>query len=142
MGCDKNTNANQQEMETLKKIISTSDAPAAIGPYSQAVLVGNTLYCSGQIALDPATSGLVVDNISSETQQVMTNIGAVLKASDMDYSNIVKATIFMTSMEDYAQINAVYAEYFPVNPPAREAVAVSTLPKNVSVEISVIAIKE
>lgn len=124
-----------------KKIISTSDAPAAIGPYSQAVLVGNTLYCSGQIAIDPSTGNIVDETIEKETEQVMKNLGAVLKEAGMDYSNIVKCSIFMADMEDYAAINAVYARYFEKDPPAREAVAVRTLPKNVRVEISAIATK-
>jgi 2-iminobutanoate/2-iminopropanoate deaminase len=124
-----------------KKIISTSDAPAAIGPYSQAVLVNDTLYCSGQIPIDPATGELVDDGISSETYQVMKNIEAVLKAADMDFTNVVKASIFMSDMEYYVSINEVYAQYFSENPPAREAVAVKTLPKHVNVEISVIAVR-
>lgn len=128
-------------MNTSKKIIHSDNAPKAIGPYSQAVLVNNTLYCSGQIAIDPESGELVLDNISDETEQVMKNIGAVISAADMDYSNVVKASIFMATMEDYAQINEVYAKYFTTNPPAREAVAVKTLPKNVNVEISVIAVK-
>lgn len=128
-------------METIKKIIQTDNAPQAIGPYSQAVLVGNTLYCSGQIAINPTTNSLVLDDITTETTQIMKNVGAVLNAADMDYSNVVKATIFLASMDDYATVNAVYANYFKVNPPAREAVAVKTLPKNVNVEISVTAIK-
>ncbi len=128
-------------METSKKIIHSDNAPKAIGPYSQAVLVGNTLYCSGQIALDPASGEVVQDNITAETHQVLKNIGAVLRAADMHYSNVVKASIFMATMDDYAAVNDVYAQYFTNNPPAREAVAVKTLPKNVNVEISVIAVK-
>jgi 2-iminobutanoate/2-iminopropanoate deaminase len=128
-------------METSKKIIHSDNAPKAIGPYSQAVLVDNTLYCSGQIALDPVSGALVQENITAETHQVMKNIGAVLAAADMDYSNVVKASIFMETMDDYGAINEVYAQYFTTNPPAREAVAVRTLPKNVHVEISVIAVK-
>ena len=125
----------------MKKIISTKNAPAAIGPYSQAILSNNTLYCSGQIAINPETGDLVIDNITNETTQVMKNILAVLKAADMDFSNVVKCSIFMKSMEDYAEINKVYAMSFIKNPPAREAVEVSALPKNVNVEISVIAVK-
>ena len=124
-----------------KKIISTSNAPAAIGPYSQAVLAGNTLYCSGQIALNPATGELVMDSITAETEQVMTNVAAVLKAADMDFTHVVKSSIFMSSMEHYAAVNVVYAKYFSSEPPAREAVAVKTLPKEVNVEISVIAVR-
>ena len=125
----------------IKKIISTDNAPSAIGPYSQAVLVGNTLYCSGQIALNPDDGSLVTSNIVDETHQVLKNVGAVLKEAQMDYNNVVKVTIFMSSMEYYTEINNVYAAYFTTDPPAREAVAVKTLPKNVNVEISVIASK-
>ncbi len=125
----------------MKKIISTIKAPAAIGPYSQAILSNDTLYCSGQIAIDPATGDLVIDNITNETTQVMKNISEVLKEADMDFTNVVKCSIFMKSMDDYAEINKVYGEYFSNNPPAREAVQVSVLPKNVNVEISVIAVK-
>jgi 2-iminobutanoate/2-iminopropanoate deaminase len=124
----------------MKKVIATKKAPAAIGPYSQAILNNNTLYCSGQIAINPETGTLVIDNITNETTQVMQNIAAVLKAADMDFSNVVKCSIFMKNMDDYAQINTVYGKYFDQNPPAREAVQVSALPKNVNVEISVIAV--
>ena len=129
-------------METTKKIIQTTDAPQAIGPYSQAVMVGNTLYCSGQIAINPKTNELVLDSIQLETHQVLKNVGAVLNAAGCDYDDVVKVSIFMASMDDYAEVNKVYAEYFTKNPPAREAVAVKTLPKNVNVEISVIAVKQ
>jgi len=129
-------------METTKKIIQTTDAPQAIGPYSQAVMVGNTLYCSGQIAINPKTNELVLDSIQLETHQVLKNVGAVLNAAGCDYDDVVKVSIFMESMDDYAEVNKVYAEYFTKNPPAREAVAVKTLPKNVNVEISVIAVKQ
>jgi len=125
----------------MKKVISTKNAPAAIGPYSQAILSNNTLYCSGQIAINPTTGNLVMDNITAETNQVMQNILAVLTAADMDFSNVVKCSIFMKDMNDYAAINEVYAKSFGNNPPAREAVQVSVLPKNVNVEISVIAVK-
>ena len=124
----------------MKKVISTTNAPAAIGPYSQAILSNNTLYCSGQIAIDVKTGNLVIDNITKETTQVIQNIAAILKAVDMDFSNVVKCSIFMKSMDDYAKINKVYAKYFGENPPAREAVQVSVLPKNVNIEISVIAV--
>jgi 2-iminobutanoate/2-iminopropanoate deaminase len=125
----------------MKKVISTKNAPAAIGPYSQAILSENTLYCSGQIAINPATGNLVMDNITAETNQVMQNISAVLTSADMDFSNVVKCSIFMKDMNDYAAINEVYAKSFGEIPPAREAVQVSVLPKNVNVEISVIAVK-
>ena len=123
----------------MRKIISTERAPEAIGPYSQAILSNNTLYCSGQIAINPETGSLVIDNITNETNQIMKNIEAVLKAADMNFTNVVKCSIFMKSMGDYSEINKVYAKYFEDNTPAREAVEVSVLPKNVNVEISVIA---
>ena len=125
----------------MKKIISTRKAPAAIGPYSQAILSNNTLYCSGQIAIDPENGILVIDNIKNETTQVMKNISELLEEAGMDFSNVVKCSIFMKNMDDYVEINRVYGEYFPNNPPAREAVQVSVLPKNVNIEISVIAVK-
>jgi len=125
----------------MKKIINTSNAPAAIGPYSQAVLANDTLYCSGQIALDPLSGELVLSSIEEQTEQVMKNIGAVLGAANMGYEHVVKCSIFMSSMEHYDEINEVYTRYFTSNPPAREAVAVKTLPKNMNVEISIIAFK-
>lgn len=123
----------------MRKIISTERAPEAIGPYSQAILSNNTLYCSGQIAINPETGDLIIDNITNETNQVMKNIEAVLRAADMNFTNVVKCSIFMKSMGNYSEINKVYAKYFEDNPPAREAVEVSVLPRNVNVEISVIA---
>jgi len=125
----------------MKKIINTNEAPAAIGPYSQAVLVNGTLYCSGQIAIDPLSGDLILSSIEEETEQVMKNIGAVLGAANMGYEHVVKCSIFMSSMEHYDEINEVYTRYFTSNPPAREAVAVKTLPKNMNVEISIIAYK-
>ena len=129
------------ETNKMKKIINTPNAPTVIGPYSQAILSGNTLYCSGLIAINPITGNLVTDNISAETKQVMKNILAVLKAAEMNFENVVKCTIFMKDMNDYAAINEVYGSSFNSNFPAREAVQVSVLPKNVNVEISVIAVK-
>ena len=125
----------------MKKVISTQKAPKAIGPYSQAILTGNTLYCSGQIAINPETGELILSSILEETHQVMKNILEVLKAAEMDFSNVVKCSIFMKDMGQYSEINDVYASYFSENPPAREAVEVSVLSKNVNVEISVIAVK-
>ena len=125
----------------MKKVISTQKAPKAIGPYSQAILSGNTLYCSGQIAINPETGELILSSISEETHQVMKNILEVLKASEMDFSNVVKCSVFMKDMEQYSEINDVYASYFSENPPARESIEVSVLPKNVNVEISVVAVK-
>lgn len=129
------------EIKKMRKVITTKNAPAAIGPYSQAILNNNTLYCSGQIAINPQTGDLVIDNITNETMQVMRNISEVLKAADMDFSNVVKCSIFMKDMNDYSEINKVYCMYFIEEPPAREAIEVSALPKNVNVEISVIAVK-
>jgi len=126
----------------MKKIIYTDKAPAPIGPYNQAVLVGNTLYTSGQIALDPITMELVLDDIETETKQVMENMKAVLAAADMTFADVVKTTIFIMNMGDFARINAVYGSYFDeATAPARETVQVACLPKNVNVEISMIAIK-
>jgi 2-iminobutanoate/2-iminopropanoate deaminase len=124
----------------MKKIIFTSHAPAPIGPYSQAVLVGDTLYTSGQIALNPITMELVVDNIESETEQVMQNLKAVLEAAEMSFENVFKATIFITDMNDFARINAVYSKYFSEeSAPARETVQVAALPKFVHIEIAMMA---
>ena len=126
----------------MKKIIFTDKAPAPIGPYNQAVLVGNTLYTSGQIALNPSTMELVLDDIETETKQVMENMKAVLEAADMTFENVVKSTIFIMNMGDFARINSVYGSYFDEKTaPARETVQVACLPKNVNVEISMIAIK-
>jgi 2-iminobutanoate/2-iminopropanoate deaminase len=119
-----------------KKIIYSEKAPAAIGPYSQAVLVNGTLYVSGQIALELAPLGV----IKMEAQKVMDNIGHILREAGMDYSNIVKSTIFLKNMDDFAIVNEVYGSFFTSDPPARETVQVARLPKDVNVEISVIAV--
>ena len=124
----------------MHKIINTENAPAPIGPYSQSTLAGNTLYVSGQIALVPGTDNLLLDSIEEETHQVMKNMGAILKEAGADYTNVVKSSIFVSDMGNFAKINAVYGEYFTSNPPARETVEVSCLPKNVNVEISCIAV--
>lgn len=125
-----------------KKIIFTEKAPAPIGPYSQAVLSGTTLYTSGQIAINPATNALVLENIEVETEQVMQNLKAVLQAADMTFENVIKTTIFIMNMGDFAKINSVYGNYFnEATAPARETVQVATLPKNVNIEISMIAVK-
>ena len=124
----------------MKKIISTPHAPAAIGPYSQAVLTEGVLYTAGQIAIVPETGELDLSNITAETHQVMKNLEAVLSAAEMDFSNVAKCTIFLKDMNQYAEINAVYAQYFSDNAPAREAVQVSRLPKDVNIEISLIAV--
>jgi len=126
----------------MKKIINTTKAPAPIGPYNQAVLVGNTLYTSGQIALHPDTMELVLDNIKTETKQVMENMKAVLAAADMTFENVFKTSIFISDMNNFSQINDVYGQYFDeATAPARETVEVANLPKFVNVEISMIATK-
>lgn len=122
-----------------KKIVSTKNAPAPIGPYSQAVKVNGLLFISGQIAIHPATSEIVNASIGQETQQVMENLKAVLASEGMDFSNIVKTTIFLSDMDLFAEVNNVYNSYFDSDYPARETVAVKGLPKNVNVEISMIA---
>jgi 2-iminobutanoate/2-iminopropanoate deaminase len=124
-----------------RKRISTSKAPAAIGPYSQAVLAGKTLYCSGQIAIDPDTGGMNDGSIEIETEQVLENLGAVLESAGMDYTNVVRCTVYLSDIADYAQMNEVYTEYFSESPPAREAVEVAALPREGRVEISCIAVK-
>ena len=126
----------------MKKIIKTIHAPAPIGPYNQAVLSGNTLYTSGQIALHPETGALVIDDITRETKQVMENMKAVLEAADMTFENVVKSSISISNMHNFNAINKVYASYFnEATAPARETVEVANLPKFVNVEISMIAIK-
>ncbi len=124
-----------------KSIITTSSAPAPIGPYNQAVLSGNTLFISGQICIDPATGDLKKKDIQEETHQVMHNLKAILQQAAMDFSNVVKTTIFITDMNQFGAVNEVYGKYFEANFPARETVQVSALPKFVNVEISMIAVK-
>ena len=125
----------------MKKVIYTKNAPEAIGPYSQAILSNNTWYTSGQIAINRVSGDFIMDSITNETHQVMKNLQAVLEAAEMSFSHVLKCTIFLKDMNQYADINSVYAEYFDEKPPAREAVQVSVLPKNVNVEISLIAHK-
>jgi 2-iminobutanoate/2-iminopropanoate deaminase len=126
----------------MKKILNTSNAPAPIGPYNQAVLAGNMLYTSGQIAINPKTGELVLDSIELETKQVMENMKAVLTEAGMTFENVVKTSIFISNMNDFTKINAVYGHYFNTETaPARETVEVSNLPKFVNVEISMIAMK-
>lgn len=126
----------------MKKIIFTDKAPAPIGPYNQAVLFGNTLYTSGQIAINPANGELVLDTIEDETKLVMENLKAVLEAAEMTFENVVKVSIFISDMNNFARINGVYGSYFDeATAPARETVQVACLPKNVNVEISAVAIK-
>jgi 2-iminobutanoate/2-iminopropanoate deaminase len=122
----------------MKKIITSNNAPKAIGPYSQAIVLNNVLYTSGQIGLDPQTGDLKI-GIEEQVKQVMENLKALLKEADMDFSNVVKTTIFLKSMEDFALVNQIYASYFNENPPARSCVEVSALPKGALVEIELIA---
>ncbi len=124
----------------MKTIINSKNAPSPIGPYSQAVLSGNTLFASGQIAINPKTGELNMDSIEVETEQVMQNIEAVLQEANMTFENIVKCSIFLSNMDSFSRVNEVYGKYFPTNPPARETVEVSCLPKSVNVEISFISV--
>lgn len=124
-----------------KNIITTSDAPSPIGPYSQAILTDNLLFISGQVCIDPATNELKNKDIQEETQQVMHNLRAILQKAGMEFSNVVKTTIFITDMKRFVEVNEVYAKFFEKNFPARETVEVSALPKFVNVEISMIAAK-
>ncbi len=124
----------------MKTIIRSSSAPAPIGPYSQAVKAGNMLFISGQIALDPHSGELITGNIVDETGHVMQNIAAILEEAGLDFSSVVKTSIFLKDMNDFGTVNEVYGKYFSENPPARETVQVAKLPKDVNVEISVIAV--
>ncbi|WP_396199538.1 RidA family protein [Flavobacterium sp.] len=126
----------------MKKIIFTEKAPAPIGPYNQAVLVGNMLYTSGQIAINPLTNELILENIETETKQVMENLKAVLEAAEMTFENVIKVSIFISDMNNFSKINTIYGAYFnEATAPARETVQVACLPKNVNVEISAIAVR-
>ncbi len=129
-------------MLLMKKIVTTTKAPAPIGPYNQAILSGNTLYTSGQIAINPVTGELVLDDIKTEAELVMQNLKAILEEVDMTFENVIKTTIFLNDMNNFSQVNEVYGNYFNEDTaPARETVAVAALPKFVNVEISVIAVK-
>lgn len=123
----------------MKKVVSTSKAPSAIGPYSQAILAGNMLFTSGQIAINPETNELMMDSLDQETHQVMKNLTAVLAEAGADFNNVVKTSIFLENMDDFAAVNEIYASYFSSDYPARETVQVAKLPKGVRVEISMIA---
>jgi 2-iminobutanoate/2-iminopropanoate deaminase len=126
----------------MKKIIFTEKAPSPIGPYNQAVLVGNMLYTSGQIAINPLTNELILDNIETETKQVMENLKSVLEAAEMTFENVIKVSIFISDMNNFSKINTIYGAYFnEATAPARETVQVAGLPKNVNVEISAIAVR-
>lgn len=124
----------------MKRIISTESAPAAIGPYSQAIMANDMLYASGQIPVDPATGEIAGDSIETQAEQVMKNVGAILQAADMTYENVVKTTCFIADMNDFAAFNEIYEKYFTSNP-ARSCVAVKEIPKKVLCEVEVIAVK-
>lgn len=123
----------------MKEIIKTSLAPQAIGPYSQAIMIDNILYTSGQIALDPATGKMVDGGIEEQTVRVMENLKAILEAAGMGFDNVIKTTVFITNMDDFQKVNEIYGKYFGENPPARSCVEVSRLPRNALVEIELIA---
>jgi len=126
----------------MKKIISTNNAPGAIGPYSQAVQMGNILFTSGQIAIDPTTGELNMSDLTTETHQVMKNLDAVLSEAGLSFKQVVKTSIFLADMNDFAAVNEIYASYFESDYPARETVQVAMLPKGVNVEISMIAVQD
>ena len=125
----------------MKKAIATVDAPAAVGPYSQAIASGSLLFCAGQIPLDPASGSLIAGDVTAQTERVCQNIRAVLSANEMSFSNVVKTTVYLLTMDDFAAMNAVYAKHFPEPFPARSTVAVAGLPKGARVEIEVTAAK-
>jgi len=125
----------------MKSVISTANAPAAIGPYSQAIRVGDMLITSGQLALDPATGSFVEGGIKEQTYQALTNVKAILNDAGTNMGSVIKTTVFLKDMNDFAAMNEVYATYFPVNPPARSAVEVARLPKDAMIEIEAIAVK-
>jgi 2-iminobutanoate/2-iminopropanoate deaminase len=124
----------------MKKIISTKEAPAAVGPYSQAVRIGSTIYCAGQIPLDPKSGQIVPGDIGAQTRRVLENITAVLRVEGLSFQNIVKTTVFLTDLADFHTVNKIYASYFKQAPPARSTVQVSALPKGARIEIEAIAI--
>ncbi|MDZ7696819.1 MAG: Rid family detoxifying hydrolase [Deltaproteobacteria bacterium] len=126
-------------MKTEKKMVSTENAPKPVGPYSQGILAGDTLYCAGQIGIDPLTGSLVDGGVEKETDQVLRNLGAVLEAAGMTYIDVVMVSVFLKDMNDFATMNGVYGRYFEAMPPARQAIAVRGLPGNANVEISLVA---
>lgn len=128
-------------VSTPRSRIKTPLAPAAIGPYSQGILVGDTLYCSGQIAIDPETGSVVTGSVEAETERVLENLGAVLKAARMGYEHVVRCTVYLADINDYATVNEIYARYFSEAPPAREAVEVAALPRGARLEISCVAVR-
>lgn len=126
----------------MKKIISTSEAPAAVGPYSQAIRVGSTIYCAGQIPLDPKSGQIVAGGVEEQTRRVLDNVTAVLKAEHLTFENIVKTTVFLIDLADFQTVNEIYGSYFKNAPPARSTVQVAALPKGARVEIEVIAVAD
>lgn len=132
-------NSVRSSKPSSRSYIRTHSAPAAIGPYSQAVLIKDTLYCSGQIAIDPETSHLVSETLEEETERVLKNLGAVLRAASMSYEHVVHCTVYLQDINDYAVVNDVYARYFSEEPPARETVQVAALPRGARVEIACVA---
>src|SRR5256714_10954366 len=126
----------------MKKIISTSEAPAAVGPYSQAIRIGNCVFCSGQIPLDPKTGEIVPGDVNAQTKRVMENIAAVLRAEGLNFGNIIKTTIFLTNLVDFQTVNELYGSYFKSDPPARSTIQVAALPKGAAIEIEIIAAAE
>lgn len=126
----------------MKKIISTTEAPAAIGPYSQAVRVGSMIFCAGQIPLDPTSGNIVSEDIAEQTRRVLDNVTAILKSEQLTLAHVVKTTVFLADFGDFQKMNEVYATYFKDQPPARSTVGVSTLPKNARVEIEAIAMAD
>jgi len=123
----------------MKKIVSTNEAPGAIGPYSQAVRSGSLLFCSGQIPLDPKSGQIVSGDITAQTRRVLDNIAALLRAEGLNFDDVVKTTVFLTNLDDFQIVNEIYGSYFKQNPPARSTVQVSALPRGANVEIEVIA---
>ena len=126
----------------MKKVISTKEAPAAVGPYSQAIRAGSMVFCAGQIPLDPQSGQIESQDIGEQAKRVLENIGAVLKAAQLNFSHVVKTTVFLTDLADFQTVNEIYAGFFRENPPARSTIQVSALPKGARVEIEVIAVAE
>ena len=126
----------------MKKVIATSEAPTAVGPYSQAIAVGNLLFCAGQIPLDPATGELIEGDVTAQTERVLQNVAGVLRANGMTFENVVKSTVFLTDLANFAKMNEVYARYFTAPFPARSTIQVAGLPKGSSVEIEVTAVAQ
>ncbi len=141
VSCQNMEKTDQDKTVLKKEIIKSPNAPKAIGPYSQAVKVGDMLFCSGQIAINPETGEYVKTDVKSEAKQVLENLKAVLNEAGMDFKDVVRATVFLKDINDYSAVNEVYASYFTEKPPARAAVQVGKLPKDVAVEISCIAVK-